>query len=124
MDNSLGLPLQCVFSLREFLVFKDRLFLMDVAGGHKLRTRSCLKGFFCSQIRQHMRRHKHIGPKRWHHKENDEHDEDVEQGEHGEHGDAKRDQNMTSLKRSYYNHILLGHQQPSGLPSKIWNPSP
>ena len=39
-----------------------------------------------------MRRHEHIGPKRWHHKENDEYDEDVEHGEHVEHGDAKRDQ--------------------------------
>ena len=41
-----------------------------------------------------MRRLKHIGPKRWHHKENDEHDEDVEhdEHEHDEHGDAKRDQ--------------------------------
>ena len=41
-----------------------------------------------------MRRHKHIGPKLWHHKENDGHDEDVEHGEHehDDHGDAKRDQ--------------------------------
>ena len=47
-----------------------------------------------------MRRHKHIGPKRWHHKENDEHNEDVEHGEHvvhdehDDHGDAKRDQKL------------------------------
>ena len=51
-----------------------------------------LEGFYWSQIRQHIRRHKHIGPKRWHHKENDEHDEDVEHGEPVEHGDARRDQ--------------------------------
>ena len=35
----------------------------------------------------HMLRHKHIGPTRWHHKEDDE---DVE---HDEHSDAKRDLN-------------------------------
>ena len=43
-----------------------------------------------SQIRRHMSRH--IGPTRWHHKEDDEDVEHDEHDEHGEHGDAKRDQ--------------------------------
>ena len=46
-----------------------------------------LEGFYSSQIRQHMRRHKHMGPKQWHHNENEDEHED-----HVEHGDAKRDQ--------------------------------
>ena len=44
-----------------------------------------------SQIRRHMLRHKHIGPTRWHHKEDDE-DVEHDEHEHDEHGDAKRDQ--------------------------------
>ena len=44
-----------------------------------------------SQIRRHMIRHKHIGPTRWHHKEDDE-DVEHDEHEHDDHGDAKRDQ--------------------------------
>ena len=44
-----------------------------------------------SQIRRHMLRYKHIGPTRWHHKEDDE-DVEHDEHEHVEHGDAKRDQ--------------------------------
>ena len=61
-----------------------------VAGGHKLQTRSCFERVY-SQIRRHMLRHKHIGPTRWHHKEDDE-DVEHDEHEHDEHGDAKRDQ--------------------------------
>ena len=43
-----------------------------------------------SQIRRHMLRHKHIGPTRWHQKEDDE-DVEHDEHEHDDHGDAKRD---------------------------------
>ena len=45
------------------------------------------------QIRQHMRRHKHIGPKDGiTRKTTNMNDEDVDHDEHVVHGDTKRDQ--------------------------------
>ena len=69
-------------------------------------NKKLLEGFYCSQIRQPMWRHKHIGSKRWHHNKNDEDVEHDGHNEHVDHGDAK-------------NFILLCHKRPSWLPSQI-----
>ena len=90
---------------RKMFPFDDVIMiLITVAGGHKLLTRSCLKGFIVHKSDNTCDDKTHRGLMM--------NEEEREHEDHVEYGDAKRNQTRRHVSNRHFNLILLGHQRP------------